>query len=100
MITLAHYITLSAILFAIGTTGVICRRNALVLLMSVELMLNASNLAFLAFARYRGEMQGQVLAFFVMALAAAEVAVGLAILLMIFRKRETIDLSAIKFLKG
>ena len=100
MITLAHYITLSAILFTIGATGVICRRNALVIFMSIEIMLNASNLAFLAFARHYGGMQGQVIAFFVIALAAAEVAVGLAIIIQIFRKSETIDLGDIRFLKG
>jgi NADH-quinone oxidoreductase subunit K len=100
MITLAHYITLSAILFSIGVTGVICRRNALVIFMSIELMLNASNLAFLAFSRHHGGMEGQAIAFFVIALAAAEVAVGLAIIVVIFRKQGTIDVGEIRFLKG
>lgn len=100
MITLAHYITLSAILFSIGVTGVICRRNALVIFMSIELMLNAANLALIAFSRFFGGMQGQALAFFVIALAAAEVAVGLAIILAIFRKQGTIDVGEIRFLKG
>jgi NADH-quinone oxidoreductase subunit K len=100
MITLAHYITLSAILFSVGVTGVICRRNALVIFMSIELMLNAANLAFLAFARHRGGMEGQAIAFFVIALAAAEVAVGLAIIVAIFRKQGTIDVGEIRFLKG
>ncbi len=100
MITLAHYITLSAILFSIGVTGVLCRRNALVIFMSIELMLNASNLAFLAFARSWVGMEGQAIAFFVIALAAAEVAVGLAIIVAIFRKQETIDVGEIRFLKG
>lgn len=100
MITLAHYITFSAILFSIGVTGVICRRNALVIFMSIELMLNASNLAFLAFARQQGGMDGQVIAFFIIALAAAEVAVGLAIIVAIFQQQGTIDVGEIRFLKG
>jgi NADH-quinone oxidoreductase subunit K len=98
--TLAHYITLSAILFSIGVTGVVCRRNALVIFMSIELMLNAANLAFIAFARQRGTPDGQALAFFVIALAAAEVAVGLAIIVAIFRKQGTIDVGEMRFLKG
>ncbi|HSA60126.1 MAG TPA: NADH-quinone oxidoreductase subunit NuoK [bacterium] len=100
MTTLAHYITLSAILFAIGLTGVVCRRNALVIFMSIELMLNAANLAFIAFARHQGRTDGQVIAFFVIALAAAEVAVGLAIIVAIFRKQGTIDVGNMRFLKG
>lgn len=100
MVTLAHYITLSAILFSIGVTGVICRRNALVIFMSLELMLNAANVAFLAFARHHGGMEGQAIAFFVIALAAAEVAVGLAIIVAIFRKQGTVDVGEIRFLKG
>lgn len=100
MITLAHTITLSAILFSIGLTGVICRRNALVIFMSIELMLNAANLAFVGFARHFGGTEGQVIAFFVIALAAAEVAVGLAIIVAIFRKQGTIDVGEIRFLKG
>ncbi len=98
--TLAHYITLSAILFSIGVTGVLCRRNALIILMSIELMLNASNVAFLAFSRYRVQLDGQIMAFFVMALAAAEVAVGLGILVAIFKKQATIDVDQMRFLKG
>lgn len=100
MITLAHCIVLSAILFSIGVTGVVCRRNALVVFMSVELMLNAANLAFIAFARHQGNMDGQVIAFFVIALAAAEVAVGLGIIVAIFKKVGTIDVGEIRFLKG
>lgn len=98
--TLAHYITLSAVLFSIGVTGVVCRRNALVIFMSIELMLNAANLAFIAFARHKGTVDGEALAFFVIALAAAEVAVGLAIIVAIFRKQGTIDVGEIRFLKG
>lgn len=100
MTTLAHYITLSAILFSVGLTGVVCRRNALVIFMSIELMLNAANLAFIAFARHHGGTDGQVIAFFVIALAAAEVAVGLAIIVAIFRKQGTIDVGNMRFLKG
>lgn len=100
MITLAHYIILSAVLFSIGVTGVITRRNALVLFMSIELMLNAANLAFIAFARFHGGLYGQTIAFFVMALAAAEIAVGLAILVAIFKKQGTVDVGDFRFLKG
>lgn len=100
MVTLNHYITLSAILFSLGVIGVICRRNALVIFMSLELMLNAANLAFIAFARDKGGLEGQAIAFFVIALAAAEVAVGLAILIAIFRKQGTVDVGEIRFLKG
>lgn len=100
MVTLAHCITLSAALFSIGVTGVLTRRNALVILMSIELMLNAANLAFVAFSRYHGGMQGQATAFFVIALAAAEVTVGLAIIMAIFRKQGTVDVGEFRFLKG
>jgi NADH-quinone oxidoreductase subunit K len=83
---------LSAILFFIGAFGVLFRRNLLVILMSIELMLNAVNLAFLAFARHSvGDMDGHVIAFFVMALAAAEAGIGLAILVMLFRNRTTVQ---------
>jgi NADH-quinone oxidoreductase subunit K len=86
------YITLSLILFLIGTAGVLLRRNALIVLMSIELQLNAGNLAFLAFSRSLGDMKGHVFAFFVIALAAAEAAVGLAILVGIYRTRQTVNL--------
>ena len=98
--TLAHLITLSSLLFSIGVTGVLTRRNALVVLMSIELMLNASNLALIAFSRFQGNLHGQALAFFVIALAAAEAAVGLSILVMMFRIRGTVDLGEFRFLKG
>jgi NADH-quinone oxidoreductase subunit K len=83
------YVILSAILFSIGTLGVLLRRNAIVVFMSVELMLNSANLAFVAFARMHGNLDGQVIAFFVMIVAAAEVVVGLAILMTIFRTRRS-----------
>jgi NADH-quinone oxidoreductase subunit K len=91
-VTLNHYLYLSAILFFIGAFGVLFRRNLLVILMSVELMLNAVNLSFVAFARHSaGTMDGHVIAFFVMALAAAEAGIGLAILVMLFRNRTTVQ---------
>jgi NADH-quinone oxidoreductase subunit K len=85
----AHFIALSVILFVIGAVGVLVRRNAIVVFMCVELMLNAANLAFVAFARMHGALDGQVIAFFVMVVAAAEVVVGLAILTAIFRARRS-----------
>jgi NADH-quinone oxidoreductase subunit K len=88
---LNHYLLLSALLFVIGTAGVIFRRNALVMFMSIELMLTAVNLSILAFSRYLGDHTGHVLVLFVLAVAAAEAAVGLAILVEIFRKRDTVD---------
>ena len=88
-----------AVLFALGVAGVLLRRNAIVIFMSVELMLNAVNLTFVALAQQLG-ISGQVFVFFVMAVAAAEAAVGLAIIIAIFRHRETVDLSNINILKG
>ncbi len=87
MIQPAQYLALAAMLFAIGTAGVLMRRNVLVIFMSIELMLNAANLTLVAFARLRGTLDGQVLAFFVMVVAAAEVVVGLAIIVSIFRRK-------------
>jgi NADH-quinone oxidoreductase subunit K len=84
-----HYVALAVILFVIGAVGVLIRRNAMVIFMCIELMLNAVNLAFVAIARSRGSMDGQVIVFFVMTVAAAEAAVGLAIILATFRNRET-----------
>jgi NADH-quinone oxidoreductase subunit K len=86
---LGWYLVLSAVLFVIGVLGVLVRRNVIVIFMAVELMLNAVNLAFVAFARHLGSMDGQVVVFFVMTVAAAEAAVGLAIILAVFRTRET-----------
>lgn len=85
----ANYLFLSVILFAIGAAGVLLRRNALVVFMCVELMLNAANLAFVTFARMHASLDGQVIAFFTMVVAAAEVVVGLAIIMMIFRVRKS-----------
>ena len=86
-ITVSHFLVLSAVLFAIGIVGVMARRNALIVMMSIELMLNAANVAILAFARHHGDMRGHAFAFVVIAVAAAEAAVGLAILVAVFRNR-------------
>ena len=95
----AHYVTLAVILFIIGVVGVLVRRNAKLVFMSVELMLNAVNLAFVAFARMHGNLDGQVIAFFVMVVAAAEVVVGLAILMAIFRTRRSASVDDASLLK-
>ena len=91
MVPLDYYLFLSGVLFAIGVAGVVIRRNLIVILMSIELMLNAVNLTFIAFARSLGSMEGQVIVFFVMTVAAAEAVVGLAIIISIFRHRQTLD---------
>jgi NADH-quinone oxidoreductase subunit K len=92
-------LAVSAVLFAIGVAGVLLRRNAIVIFMCVELMLNAVNLTFIAFAQVLG-VGGQIFVFFVMAVAAAEAAVGLAIILAVYRHKETVDLQQINLLKG
>jgi NADH-quinone oxidoreductase subunit K len=96
---IAWYLALSAVLFAIGVVGVLVRRNLIVIFMSVELLLNAVNLSFVALARQLGSMDGQVIVFFVMAVAAAEAAVGLAIMLQLYRARETINADEITDLR-
>ena len=93
------FLVLSALLFSIGTLGVLVRRNAIVVFMSVELMLNASNLAFVTFARQHGNLDGQIAAFFVMVVAAAEVVVGLAIIMTIFRTRRSASVDDASLLK-
>ncbi len=100
MIPLGWSLGLSALVFTIGLVGVLVRRNALIMFMSIELMLNAANLAFVAFARALGSVDGQVFVFFVMTVAAAEVAVGLAIIVNLFRLRETVFVDEINLLKG
>ena len=100
MVPTSYYILLSAALFMIGVLGVLVRRNALVVFMSVELMLNAANLALVAFARERLSVDGQVLVFFVITVAAAEVAVGLALLVTIFKSKRTADVDEVSSLKG
>jgi NADH-quinone oxidoreductase subunit K len=94
-----HFVALAVILFVIGAVGVLIRRNAMVVFMCVELMLNAVNLAFVAFARMHGTLDGQVIAFFVMVVAAAEVVVGLAILMSIFRTRQSASVDDPNLLK-
>jgi NADH-quinone oxidoreductase subunit K len=93
------YVILAAILFTLGSVGVLVRRNAIVMFMSVEMMLNACNLAFVAFARMNGNLDGQVVAFFVMVVAAAEVVVGLAIIVTIFRTRRSASVDEPNLLK-
>ena len=98
-ITLNHYLVLSAVLFGIGTAGVFLRRNLITLLLSVEIMLNAVNLTFVAVGRFNGSVEGQIITFFVMTVAAAEAAVGLAIVIALFRHRETLSPDAFTSLK-
>ena len=97
--TLEWYLSLSAALFTIGALGVLLRRNAIVAFMSIELMLNAVNITLVAFSRSMGDAAGQMLVFFVMAVAAAEAAVGLAIVIALFRQKETVDLTRFNLFK-
>jgi NADH-quinone oxidoreductase subunit K len=99
-VPLAAYQILAAVLFTIGVVGVLVRRSALIIFMSIELMLNAVNLSFVAFSRQHASMDGHIFVFFVMAVAAAEVAVGLAILVAIFRNKETANVDDVHLLKG
>ena len=99
MVPLTWYLYLAAILFTIGLAGVLMKRNALIVMMSVELMLNAANLTFLAFARQFGNVNGHAVAFFVIAVAAAEAAVGLAIIIAIFRSRGAINVDEVRALR-
>ena len=94
------YVVLAAVLFAIGLAGVVSKRNVLVVFMCIELMLNAANLTFLAFARQTGNIGGHAIAFFVMAVAAAEAAVGLAIVIAVFRTRGTLNVDEVSLLKS
>jgi len=93
------YLIVSAILFAIGTIGVLTRKNAIVMFMCIELMLNAVNLTFVAFSRYLGNLDGQVFVFFVMTVAAAEAAVGLALMIAFYNNRESIDMDDVNLMK-
>ncbi len=95
-----NFVILASVLFAIGAAAVLLRRNAIIAFMGVELMLNAANLALVAFSRIHGHLEGQVMAFFVMVVAAAEVVVGLAIIIAVFRARQTISLDEPAELKG
>jgi NADH-quinone oxidoreductase subunit K len=100
MVPLNYYIILSAILFTIGVVGVLIRRNALIVFMSIELMLNAANLAFVAFSSVIRSFSGQIFVFFVIAVAAAEVAVGLALIVEIFKSKRSIDVDQMSSMKG
>jgi NADH-quinone oxidoreductase subunit K len=98
-VTLTGYLILSAILFTLGVAGVMLRRNAIIIFMSIELMLNAVNLTFVAFSRFLHGMDGQIFVFMVMAVAAAEVAVGLALIVALYRRRQVVDVDEINILK-
>jgi NADH-quinone oxidoreductase subunit K len=96
----SYYVALSAILFTLGVVGVLTRRNAIIIFMSIELMLNSANLLFVAFAREFQQLDGQIFVFFIMTVAAAEVAVGLALIVTIFRTKQSINVDEINQLKG
>lgn len=100
MVPVSYYVALSAILFTLGALGVLIRRNSIIIFMSVELMLNAANLLFVAFARQLESLDGQIYVFFVIAVAAAEVAVGLALIVAIFRNKQSINIDELNKLKG
>jgi len=99
-VTIEWYVALSSILFTIGSLGVLLRRDAIIIFMSVELMLNSANLLLVAFSHHLGDASGQVLVFFVMTVAAAEVAVGLALIVAIFQSKKSIDIGQVNLLKG
>lgn len=100
MLPIQYYLSLSVVLFIIGALGVLIRRNAIIIFMSVELMLNSANLAFVSFARLYNSLNGQIFVFFVMAVAAAEVAVGLALIVAIFQTKQSIDVDELHALQG
>ena len=100
MITLQQYLLVSGILFALGMAGVVLRRNILIILMSLEMMLNAANLAVVAFSRFNHEIAGQILVFFLIAIAAAEVAVGLAIIVALYRITQNVGVDEVTSLKS
>jgi NADH-quinone oxidoreductase subunit K len=99
MIELNYFLLLSGILFSIGVTGVLIRRNAIIIFMSIELMLNSINLSLVAFSSFLGNITGQIFVFFVMTVAAAEAAVGLAIVISLYRNKETVNIDEINILK-
>jgi|SRR5579863_9509431 len=99
MVPLAHILAVSAILFVLGAAGFVIRRNIITIFMCIELMLNAVNLAFIGFARYRGDLNGQLFAFFVIVVAAAEAAVGLGIIIALFRNRDTLNIDDVDSMK-
>jgi NADH-quinone oxidoreductase subunit K len=99
MDNLSNYLIVSAVLFSIGTIGVLTRKNAIVVFMCIELMLNAVNLTFVAFSRHLGNLDGQIFVFFIMTVAAAEAAVGLAMMIAFFNNRESIDVDDVNLMK-
>ena len=99
MITLNHYLWISGLLFALGIAGVIIRRNLLVIFMALEMNLNAANLALIAFSKFNKLVDGQILVFFIIAIAAAEVAVGLAIIVALFRRKQTVSVTELNSLR-
>ncbi len=100
MIPLSYYLTVSAALFTIGIIGILIRRNVITIFMSIEIVLNAVNLTFVAFSRYLGHVDGQIMVFFIFAVAAAEAAVGLALVVAYFKLQETIQVDEMRILKG
>ncbi|MDH5605531.1 MAG: NADH-quinone oxidoreductase subunit NuoK [Anaerolineae bacterium] len=100
MVPVSYYVALSAVLFTIGVVGVLTRRNAIIIFMSIELMLNSANLLFVAFSRILFDLGGQIFVFFVMTVAAAEVAVGLALIVIVFRTKKSINIDEVSSLKG
>ena len=100
MIGLHHYLVVSAILFSIGLVGMLTRRNILMILLSIELILNSANLSFVAFSSFLGDLSGQAVVFFTMIVAAAEVAVGLSIVVLLYRSKNTASVEEIQSLKG
>jgi NADH-quinone oxidoreductase subunit K len=99
MIEINHYLIISAVLFSIGVAGVLIRRNAIIIFMCIELMLNSINLSLIAFSAYLGNIHGQIFVFIVMTVAAAEAAIGLAIVIALFRNKETVNIDEINILK-
>jgi len=100
MVPLYYYLVLSSIVFVLGVVGVLIRRNIIIILLSIELMFNAANINFVAFSHYLHSINGQVFVFFVMTVAAAEVAIGLAIIISVYRHREVVNVEQINLLKG
>ena len=100
MVPITYYIVLSTVVFLIGVVGVLIRRNIIIILLSIELMLNAANINFVAFSHYLGNINGQIFVFFVLTVAAAEVAIGLAIIIALYRRKGTVNIDDIHVMKG
>ena len=99
MLTMTHFLLVSAALFAIGTAGVLSRKNLFIVFLSIEMILNAVNLSFVTFARFLGQLDGQIITFLVMAVAAAEAAIGLAIVILLFKNKESLNVDDFKLMK-